>query len=259
MRVFGKLALVAGAIIGLGVGAASAQTPTTSTSTQVRQFEIVSVDGNKVVVKGEQGFREITVADDFRLTVDGRPVGVRDLKPGMKGTATVTTTTTSTPVSVTEVKDGVVMSKSGNSIIVRTASGIKMFSEGDVAKRGVRIMRDGQPLAFTDLNTGDHLTATIVTTHPPKVMTQRQVEASMASAATEAGKTVASAAGAAASATGAAVSGAATKMAAATAPAHAAPERQLPKTASPLPSIALLGAVSLLVGLSLAMMRRRSA
>ena len=253
MRVFSRLALVAGAILGLGVGAVSAgQAPTTSTSTQVRQFEIVSVDGNKVVVKGEQGFREITVADDFRLTVDGRPVGVRELKPGMKGTATVTTTTTSTPVSVTEVRDGVVMSKSGNSIIVRTASGIKMFSEGDVAKRGVRIMRDGQPLAFTDLNTGDHLTATIVTTQPPKVMTQRQVEASLASATTEAAKTVASAAGAAASAVGAAASGAATQVASA-----AAPERQLPKTASSLPLIALVGAGSTLLGLTLTMLRRR--
>ena len=160
----------------------SAQAPTTSTSTQTRQFEIVSVDGNKVVVKGEQGYREITVADDFRLSVDGRAVGVRELRPGMKGTATITTTTTSTPVTVTQVRDGVVMQKTGNSIVVRTADGIKMFSEGDAAKRGVRILRDGAPLAFTDLNVGDNLTATIVTTHPPKIMTQQQVAASMSSA-----------------------------------------------------------------------------
>ena len=243
MRVFRRLALVAGAVLGLASGTVSAQAPTTSTSTQTRQFEIVSVEGNKVVVKGDQGYREITVADDFRLTVDGRAVGVSELKPGMKGTATITTTTTSTPVTVTQVRDGVVMQKTGNSIIVRTADGIKMFSEGDVAKRGVRIMRDGQPLAFTDLNTGDHLTATIVTTQPPKVMTQRQVDASLASAAgapAEAPRRMATAAPAAA-------------------PAAAAPEepRQLPKTASPLPLIALLGAGSTLLGLSLGMWRRR--
>ena len=181
MRVSNRLALIAGAILGLAAGTVSAQAPTTSTSTQTRQFEIVSVDGNKVVVKGEQGYREITVADDFRLSVDGRAVGVRELKAGMKGTATITTTTTSTPVTVTQVRDGVVMQKTGNSIVVRTADGIRMFSEGDAAQRGVRILRDGQPLAFTDLNTGDHLTATIVTTHPPKVMTQQQVAASMSS------------------------------------------------------------------------------
>jgi hypothetical protein len=251
MRVFSRLALIASAILGLGVAAASAhQAPTRSTSTQVRQFEIVSVDGNKVVVKGNQGYREITVADDFHLSVDGRPVGVRELRPGMKGTATVTTTTTSTPVTVTQIRDGVVLQKSGNSIVVRTANGVKMFSEGDAAQRGVRILRDGQPLAFTDLNTGDHLTATIVTTHPPKIMTQRQVAASMSSAPMpEAG-----------------TASAPTRMAAATPvaapgapPPHVAPEpsRSLPRTAGPVPLIALVGAGSTLLGLTLTMLRRR--
>ena len=86
-------------------------------STEVKRFEVVSVDGNKVVVKGDQGAQEITVPDDFRLTVEGQRVSVHDLKPGMKGTATITTTTTVTPVSVTEVRNGEVFRKSGNSII----------------------------------------------------------------------------------------------------------------------------------------------
>ena len=250
MRVFKRLALIAGAILGLAAGTVSAQAPTTSTSTQTRQFEIVSVDGNKVVVKGEQGYREITVADDFRLSVDGRAVGVRELKAGMKGTATITTTTTSTPVTVTQVRDGVVMQKTGNSIVVRTADGIRMFSEGDAAQRGVRILRDGQPLAFTDLNTGDHLTATIVTTHPPKVMTQQQVAASMSSVP-----------GAAPPPEAPRRMAAATPVAAPGAPPapSAAPEApsELPKTASPLPLIALVGAGSTLLGLTLTMLRRR--
>jgi hypothetical protein len=247
MRVLKGLALIAGAIL-VGAGTVSAQAPTTSTSTQVRQFQIVSVDGNRVVVSGKEGYREITVADDFHLTVDGRSVGVRDLKPGMKGTATVTTTTTSTPVTVTRVKDGVVMQKSGNSIIVRTADGIKMFSEGEAAQRGVRILRDGQPLAFTDLNTGDHLTAVIVTTHPPKVMTKRQVEASLASSPSMAMPRAETPTRMAA----------ATPVAAPGAPdAAPAPEHHLPKTASPLPLIALVGAGSTLLGLTLTALRRR--
>jgi LPXTG-motif cell wall-anchored protein len=248
MRVVRSLALVAGAILGLGVGAVSAhQAPTTTTSTQVRQFEIVSIDGNKVVVKGKEGFREVTVLDNFSLSVDGRPVNLRDLKPGMKGTATVTTTTTSTPVIVTQVRDGVVMQKTGNSIVVRTADGVKMFSEGAAAQRGVRILRDGQPLAFTELNVGDHLTATIVTTHPPKIMTQRQVAASMASAPMPEATTAS----------------APTRMAAATpvaapgAPPPHEPAPSLPKTASPVPLIALVGAGSTLLGLTLTMLRRR--
>jgi len=251
MRVLTKLALVASAILGFGVGAATAhQAPTTTTNSQVRQFEIISVDGNRVVVKGQEGYREITVPDDFRLSVDGQPVSVSGLRAGMKGSATITTTTTSTPVVVTQVKDGVVMQKSGNSIIVRTADGVKMFSEGDAAKRGVRIMRDGQPLAFTDLNTGDHLTATIVTTHPPKIMTQRQVAASLASVPAGA-----------APAPGMPAATTPTRMAAATpVGAPVAPEapRQLPKTASSLPLIAMLGAASTLLGLTLTAVRRRS-
>ena len=253
MRVLKGMVLVAGAMLGLSAATVSArQAPTTSTSTQVRHFEVVSVDGNKVVVNGKEGYREITVSDDFRLTVDGRPVGVRDLKPGMRGTAAITTTTTSTPVTVTKVRDGVVMQKSGNSIIVRTANGIKMFSEGDAAQRGVRILRDGQPLAFSDLNTGDHLTATIVTTHPPKVMTSRQVSASMASAPS-------------ASLPPAPTASTPTRMAAATpvgapgAPDAPREHHQLPKTASPLPLIALVGAAATLLGLTLTALRRRRA
>jgi hypothetical protein len=70
---------------------ASAQKKTT----QVRKFEVVSVDGNKVVVKGQDGAKEYTVPEDFRFTVDGKQVSVHELQPGMKGTATITTTTRS--------------------------------------------------------------------------------------------------------------------------------------------------------------------
>ena len=57
-------------------------------------------------------------------------MSVQQLKPGMKGTATITTKTTVTPVTVTEVKSGTVMQSSGSSIIVRTDEGVKMFTQG---------------------------------------------------------------------------------------------------------------------------------
>ena len=184
MRVCKRLALVAGAILGFGVGAVTAhQAPTTTTNTQVRQFEIVSVDGNKVVVKGDEGYWEITVADDFRLSVDGQPVGVRDLKPGMKGSATITTTTTSTPghghAGPRRCRDAEDRQLDHRAHRRRDQDVLGGGRRDSVACGSCATV---QPLAFTDLNVGDNLTATIVTTHPPKIMTQQQVAASMASA-----------------------------------------------------------------------------
>jgi LPXTG-motif cell wall-anchored protein len=227
------------------LAASSTPAQTQSTQTEIKNFEVVSVDGNKVVVKGAEGSKEITVPADFRFMVDGREVSVNELRPGMRGSATITTTTTVTPVTVTEIKNGDVMRVTGSSIIVRTDQGIKSFSEGDVKKRGVKIIRDGQPLAFADLRQGDKLTATIVTTHPPKVMTERQVQASLSSPAPAAGPERA------ASSPGPATPESTTASAASATP------RRLPKTASPLPFVGLLGAGLLMAGVTLTARRRR--
>src|SRR4029450_8063055 len=164
---------------GLIVSTASAQQQTTSS--EVKNFEVVSVDGNKVVVKGEQGAQEITVPEDFRVTVDGKSVSVRELRPGMKGSATITTTTTVTPVYVTEVRNAEVVQASASSIIVRGQNGFQMYTEGDVERRGIKIFKNGRPVSFSDLHTRDKLTATIVTEGPPKVVTEREVQARMSS------------------------------------------------------------------------------
>lgn len=157
----------------MSVSPASAQ----KTTSEVRRFQVVSVDGNKVVVKGQRGSQEITVPDDFRFTVNGKKISVHELKPGMKGSATITTTTTVTPVHTTQVRNAEVVQASANSIIVRGAKGFQMYSEGEVEKRGIKIYKNGRPVTFSDLHAGDKLTATIVTEGPPKVVTRREVQA----------------------------------------------------------------------------------
>ncbi len=140
------------------------------------------MDGNTLVVKLPEGTRELTVPDDFRFNVDGKMLSVQELKPGMAGTATITTKTTVTPVTVTEVKNGTVMQNLGTSILVRTENGMRMFSQADIDKRGIKIWREGKLAEISDFRANDRLTATIVTTKPPRVMTEKEVHATLAKA-----------------------------------------------------------------------------
>ena len=141
MRAMNRVVATLG-VLCLTAGMALAQTTTSSSETKA--FEVLAVDGNVLVVSLPEGTREMTVPEDFRFTVNGQPLSVRQLKPGMKGTAVITTKTTVTPVTVTQVKSGTVMQNSGSSIIVRTDEGIKMFTQGDADKRGVRD-HEGRP------------------------------------------------------------------------------------------------------------------
>jgi len=47
------------------------------------------------------------------------------------------------------------------------------FTQRDIDKRGVKFMRGGQPATISDFRANDRLTATIVTTKPPRVMTEK--------------------------------------------------------------------------------------
>jgi len=244
-RVVTRGVLVVAALVGL---AANATAQTTTTAKETKKFEVIAVDGNHLVVKLPEGTRELTVPEDFRFNVDGKEMSVAELKPGMKGTATVTTNTTVTPVTVTEVRNGTVLRNAGTAIIVRTQDGtVRMFSQGDVDKRDVTIMRNGKPAQVTDFREGDRLTATIVTSKPPKVVSEKEVQATLARSAPAAAPETSPS-----RATPPAPSPAATAGTAA-APAP----KKLPKTASPLPTVGLAGLALLATAAALTVRRRR--
>ena len=90
----------------------SAQVETTTTTatgkatvvTKVDRGEVVTVSGNDLVVKMADGtIRNFeNVPASARVTVDGKQLGIHDLKPGMKLQRTITTTTT--PMTITTVQ-----------------------------------------------------------------------------------------------------------------------------------------------------------
>ena len=269
-------------IVGAGLVAglsAMASAQTTTTSSETKKFEVIAVDGNQLVVALPEGTREIAVPPGFMFTVNGKQLSVQQLKPGMAGTATITRSTTVTPVTATEVKNGTVVQASGASIIVRTDDGFKMFTQGDVDKRGVKIMRGDKPAAVSDFRPGDQLSAIIITSMPPRVVTEQEVNATLKASGApplpatpnRGGAGAPGAAGSAPGAAGSAPSAAATAPAApGTAPSAAAPTAAPSAGADSAPvgaapgstsgSMAiywLVGGLLILAALGL-MMRRRS-
>lgn len=218
-------------------------------TTDVKSVEIVSVDGNTLVVRGEQGTERITVTDDFRITADGRPIAVSDLKPGMRGTARTTTTTkASSGQQSTDVKHGTIVERSGTSVVAQLPEGKKTYTDEDLAARKIPVTVDGNPVRMSSLWEGTKLIETTVTTMPEQVVTQRRVDLALQ------GPQVA------------AVGPGPAPVAEPREPepplvARNEPEpqplRELPKTASPLPAIGLLGMACSAAGLLLTMRRRR--
>jgi len=183
-----QAAWLAGVLVMLVLGFTFAGEPRAQTQTMtvaVRNFEIIAVDGNHLILRDERGTSDYFVPPDFVFTVDGKKMTVADLKAGMKGQATVTTTTTITPVTVTELRSGMVLGTGFNSVMVldRTDGVRKKFTQDQLNARGLQIYKDGKVIPLSQLNKGDEITATVISQRPPEVVTEREVEATLAQAA----------------------------------------------------------------------------
>lgn len=235
MKLGGALSVLL-ALAALGPIASQAQTTVTSRESN---FELLAVDGNTLVVRDQNGTRELTVPQDFMFNVDGKSLGVSDLRAGMKGTATVSTTTIQRPVYVTTIKQGTVTYQTGRSIQIKEDNGrVHKFTQGEVDSRGIRLYMGDSPVRVSQLNPGDAITAIIVTDGKPELLTAQQVDAQLAAdpapdaAAPEAGQAVAETPVAATDAEAAPESQATAAnevSASASAPADEAAEPALPK------------------------------
>jgi hypothetical protein len=99
---------------------------TASITTKVENGEIEYVSGNNVVVKMADGsLRHFdNVPESARITVDGKEIGVHDLKVGMKVQRTITTTTVPKTITTVQSVTGKVWQVSPpNSVILTLADG----------------------------------------------------------------------------------------------------------------------------------------
>lgn len=156
MAKIARVVMVVMAVV-LMAGAVSAQTSTT----EIKQGTVVHTYGNNLVVRGQDGVvKEYDIPEGFQFMVDGKPVGIADLKPGTKLTSTVTTTTTPHVVQTTEVKNATVVKVVGGTVILRGEDGkVRKFAK---VPSDVTLTSNGKPITLMDLKEGMKLSATIV-------------------------------------------------------------------------------------------------
>ena len=254
-------------LVGLFAATAAAQTTqqttgTPTVTTETISGEVVKVEGNTLVVKMSTGeLRTFSnIPDTKTAIVDGKEVGVRDLKPGTRLTSTITKTMTPVTVRTTTVKTATVWFVAAPTVILTHPDGTnKQYN----VKEDVKFTVNGQPATVFDLKPGMTVSAEKIVEEPKLEITtaSRVVGQSPGAAPTMAAPAAATStagskppASAASGSKPAASPSAAPATAPANPPATAAPAK-LPKTGSPIPLAGLLGL--LLVGGSLAMRRLR--
>jgi hypothetical protein len=147
----------------------SVQHGTPTYSTEVKNAEIVYVQGNDLVLKLENGkIEHLVVPDSDRFTIAGQEVSVYDLKPGTKLTQTITTTTTPRYVNkVRTIKGKIWHTTPTGRVIVTLPDGTnQVYNIPSHAK----VMVKGKPMTSFGLRKGMTFEATIVTDSSESVL-----------------------------------------------------------------------------------------
>jgi len=219
------IALVA--VVAMSAGVAAAQ----STTYEIKQGTVLHVDGNHLYVKMADGsVRDAEVAPDFLFDVDGRKVPVSQLKKGTKLTQTIATTTTPHVVKSTEIKEGTVVQRIGQTLIYRDKLG--QIHKVTGIPEGFQLYRNGKAVPMEALAGGDRVTAHIVHTETTIITEEEMKVAGRAPKAKPKPRPIA-----------------APKPAPKPAPV-------LPTTGSDLPLIGFAGLFALTLGLGITVIRR---
>jgi len=148
--------------------------------TQVQRGEVVTVYGNDLVVKMEDGSLRhfANVPESATVTVDGKELGIHDLKPGMKLERTITTTTTPMTITSTQTITGrVYQVMAPNSVTLTLEDGTTQQFK---IPKGQKFTVDGQETDAFGLRKGMEVSATKVVEETQTVVDQqKQVTGSM--------------------------------------------------------------------------------
>lgn len=247
-------ALAAGTIC-LAFGAGTSAQVQTSTSTthheatkevKVDRGEVLLVEGNDVIVKMENGTIEHfpNIPDSTKIDVDGKSVGVHELKPGMKLEHTLTITTTPKTVTTVQTVTGKVFHASPpNSVILTLDDGTNQSFK---IPKGQKFTINGKETDAFGLKKGMQVSATKIVEEPMTVVEhQRQLTGKMPPPPPAPPADVPILIVVAMRA----------PTPAAETPAAATPAK-LPKTGSELPLIGLLGLACISASLGLKLIRR---
>jgi hypothetical protein len=168
------------ALVAFGTAAAQDSTVTTiahgqpTFDTQVKNAEIVYVEGNDLVLKLENGRVEhLVVPDSDKFTIDGKEISVHELVPGTKLTQTITTTTTPRYVNSVRTIEGKVWHANAPTSLILTLpdNTNQVFNLPKDAKFTI----DGKEKTAFDLRKGMKIKATIITDDEHTVIEQSKV------------------------------------------------------------------------------------
>ena len=138
-------------------GAAIAQTVV---DTKVKSGIVIGKTSHSVVLKMDDGVvRELEVPPGRTATVDGKEVGLADLKLGTTLSATFHTIAKPVEVKTVTIKDGEVVKASGATLTTREKDGFHTY----LVPAGFKFLVDGKETGIESLTTGMKLNATIVT------------------------------------------------------------------------------------------------